>query len=259
MAENTATENAETVAGAGSETEKSAATPKGIALSSGRGGYVGVKAGMTQFFSPEGDAYGVTVIELVPNVITQVKTEAKEGNSSVQIGVLPKKENRCIRAEKGHAKKSGKPGFYYYQEFPLEKGSKVDASSIGSELSIDFIKEGDWVDVRGVSKGKGFQGVVKRYHFAGGFKSHGASLVHRSLGSIGMRTSPGRVFKNKKMAGHMGHETVSVQNLRVVKIDAERRVLLVHGSVPGPETSLVSVRKSIKKLNSKQAKAGKAS
>jgi large subunit ribosomal protein L3 len=190
----------------------------------------------------------VTVIDLKPNVITQVKTKDKNGYEAIQIGFLEKKAKSATKAEQGHAKASGQTGFYHYQEFRFAEGEKLDGLTVGKVLSAEFVKPGDFVDLTSMSKGKGYQGVMKRYNYAGGFKSHGASLVHRSLGSIGNRADPGRVFPGKKMAGHMGHEQVTVQNVQVVRVDTENQLLLVHGSVPGPRSGIVTVRKAIKKV-----------
>lgn len=231
--------------------EASAGTAKGgarelIALANKRGGVLGVKAGMTQVYGADGEAVAVTVIDLRPNVITQVKTKEKNGYQGIQIGFLEKKAKSVTKPEAGHAKASGATGFYHYQEFRLADNDKMDGLTVGKSLSAEFLKEGDLVDMTAESKGKGFQGVMKRYNYAGGFKSHGASLVHRSLGSIGNRADPGRVFPGKKMAGQMGNVQVTMQNLKVVKVDLENQLLLVHGSVPGPRSGIVTIRKAVK-------------
>jgi large subunit ribosomal protein L3 len=217
-----------------------------VALANQRGGVLGIKAGMTQVYTEAGDAVAVTVIDLKPTVITQVKTKEKNGYQAIQVGMLEKKAKAASKAEQGHAKAAGAAGFHHYQEFRLAENDKLDGLAVGKVLSADFVKAGDLVDVTAESKGKGFQGVMKRYNYAGGFKSHGASLVHRSLGSIGNRADPGRVFPGKKMAGHMGHEQVTIQNCTVVAVDVENQLLLVHGSVPGPKSGIVMVRKAVK-------------
>ena len=217
-----------------------------IALNEGRGGILGVKAGMTQIYTENGDALAVTVIDLQPNVVTQVKTKAKEGYNAVQVSVLEKRESRSNKAEIGHAKKVGASGFYHSEELRMPGDAKLEGVTIGKVLSPDFLKAGDLVDLAARSKGKGFQGGMKRYHMAGGFKSHGCSVSHRSLGSIGNRADPGKTFKNKKMPGQMGNENTTVQNVQVVRIDAEKGIMLVHGSVPGPKSGIVTVRRSIK-------------
>ncbi|MBC7691316.1 MAG: 50S ribosomal protein L3 [Methylotenera sp.] len=217
-----------------------------VTLAHGRGGIVGIKAGMTQVYNEAGDSIAVTVIDLKPAVITQVKTKANDGYSAVQVGFLEKKAKAANKPEQGHAKKAGVPGFYHYQEFRLADDATTDGLTVGKVLSAEFLKPGDYVDLTSMSKGKGFQGGMKRYHMAGGFKTHGNSLSHRSLGSIGNRADPGKTFKNKKMPGQMGHEQVTVQNVRVIRVDVENQLLLVHGSVPGSRSSIVTVRRAVK-------------
>ncbi len=222
------------------------ASRESVALLQGTGGVLGVKAGMTQVFNDNGDSIAVTVIDLSPAVITQVKTIEKNGYNAIQVGFLEKKAKSVSKPEAGHVKASGASGFYHYQEFRLAADAKMDGLMVGKVLSPEFVKAGDLVDMSAVSKGKGFQGGVKRFHMAGGFKTHGASLSHRSLGSIGNRADPAKCFKNKKMPGHMGAHNVTVQNLRVIKVDMENQLLLVHGSVPGPRSGIVTVRKAVK-------------
>ncbi len=217
-----------------------------VALTSKRSGVLGVKAGMSQVFDNDGNAIAVTVIDLKPAVITQVKTKEKNGYQAVQVGFLEKKAKSATKPEQGHVKPSGATGFYHYQEFRLAEDDKLDGLTVGKILSAEFVKPGDLVDLTSESKGKGFQGVMKRYNYAGGFKSHGASLVHRSLGSIGNRADPGRVFPGKKMAGQMGNVQVTVQNVKVIRVDTENQLLLVHGSVPGPRSGIVTVRRAVK-------------
>lgn len=217
-----------------------------VAHSQGLGGVLGVKAGMTQVYTDNGDVVAVTVIDLKPSVITQVKTKEKNGYQAIQIGMLEKKAKAANKSEQGHARAVGASGFYHYQEFRLSDQDKLDGLDAGKVLSADFVKVGDCVDLSSVSKGKGFQGGVKRYHMAGGYKSHGASLSHRQLGSIGNRADPGKCFKNKKMAGQMGNKKVTVQNVKVVKVDLENQLLLVHGSVPGPKSGIVTICRTVK-------------
>ena len=178
--------------------------------------------------------------------ITQVKNHAKDGYQAVQIGFLAKKAKSATLAERGHVKSVTEGGFYHYQEFRLGEKDSLDGLEVGKVLSADFLKAGDAVDLVAVNKGKGFQGGMKRYHMAGGPKSHGASLVHRSIGSIGNRADPGKCFKNKKMAGQMGNVRVTVQNVRVLRVDHENQLLLVHGSVPGPRSGIVTIRRTVK-------------
>lgn len=235
-------------------TNQTAAAESGSAktatLKSGRGGIMGIKAGMTQVYGADGQSLAVTVVELKPNTITQVKKQAKEGYSAIQVGILPKKESRLNSAEKGHFKKSGSAGgvggFYHTKELRVSDDKGIEGMVEGQTLTAEFLKDGDLVDVQAVSKGKGMQGVMKRYHYAGGFKSHGASVSHRQIGSIGNRADPGKVFKGKKMPGHMGHVKVSIQNIKVVKVDLEKGIILLHGSVPGPKSGIVTIRKAVK-------------
>ena len=212
----------------------------------GRVGIVGIKAGMTQVYNNDGDSIAVTVIDLSPNVITQVKTKENDGYKSIQIGVLERKAKNVTKPEAGHAKKVGATGFFHYQEFRLNDDAKMDSLTAGKVLSADMFKEGELVDLTSMSKGKGFQGGMKRYHMAGGHKTHGASVSHRSLGSIGNRADPGKCFKNKKMAGQMGNVQTTVQNVKVVRVDLENGLLLVHGSVPGARSGIVTVRPAVK-------------
>ncbi len=222
------------------------ATGERVTLTQGRGGILGIKAGMTQVYNDNGDSIAVTVIDLKPCMITQVKTKDKNGYQAIQVGMLEKKAKSAKKAEQGHAKPTGKAGFYHMEEFRLSETAKMDGLTVGKILSPDFVKSGDLVDITAMSKGKGFQGGVKRFHMAGGYKSHGASLSHRQLGSIGNRADPGKCFKNKKMPGHMGHVKSTIQNVKVVKVDAENQLLLVHGSVPGPRSGIVTVFRAVK-------------
>lgn len=217
-----------------------------VALAQGLGGILGVKAGMTQVYTEAGDSVAVTVIDLKPAVITQVRTKDKNGYQGIQVGFLEKKAKAANKPEQGAAKASGAAGFYHYQEFRMKDTDSMDGLAVGKVLSPEFVKEGDLVDLTAISKGKGFQGGMKRYHMAGGFKTHGASLSHRQLGSIGNRADPAKCFKNKKMAGQMGNIRVTVQNVRVVRVDLENQLLLVNGSVPGPKSGIVTIRRAVK-------------
>ncbi len=212
-------------------------------LKSSRAGIFGRKAGMTQVYEKDGSIVPATVIDIRDNVITQVKTLANEGYSAVQLGIEPKKPVRCSRAEKGHFKKSGSPGYLNVVELRVDA---ADSLKEGMVLSLDSFKEGDLIDIAGVSKGKGFQGVMKRYNFSGGPKSHGASVSHRSPGSIGNRADPGRVFPGKKMAGQMGSAQVTMQNLRILRVDAANGLIVVKGSVPGPKQGFLRLLKASK-------------
>lgn len=222
-----------------------------VVLSMGRGGVLGVKAGMTQVRRGTDQVLAVTVIDLKPTVVTQVKTPEKNGYTAVQVGFLEKKKKSVNRAEQGHLKAlvpMRDHGFYHYQEFRFAEGTDLEGLVPGQVLSPEFLKEGDCVDLTAVNKGKGYQGGVKRYHMAGGYKSHGASLSHRQLGSIGNRADPGKCFKNKKMAGQMGNVQVTVQNVEIVAVDVPNQLLLVHGSVPGAKGGVVTIRRTVKKV-----------
>jgi large subunit ribosomal protein L3 len=236
-------DNAEKTAASVSDTQREA-----VAHTQGRGGILGVKAGMTQVYLEDGAAVAVTVIDLRPNIITQVRTQEKDGYQGFQVGFLQKTKKAANKAEQGHSKAAGAPGFYHIQEFRLAKDAKLDGLTVGKALSPEFMKPGDLVDLTAISKGKGFQGGMKRFHMSGGHKTHGCSVSHRSLGSIGNRADPGKCFKNKKMAGHMGNVRRTVQNVRVIKVDLENQLLLVHGSVPGPKSGVVTVQRAIKSV-----------
>jgi len=192
---------------------------------------------MTQIFKDNGEAEAVTAIEAGPCVVIQVKTATKEGYDAVQLGFGEAK--RLKSAQRGHLKELGQ--FKYLREFRVDD---AEAVGVGDKVDISLFKEGDLVDVTGVSKSKGFAGVVKRHHFAGGPKTHGQSDRHRHAGSIGAGSSPGRVFKGMRMAGHMGNERVTVRNLEVFEADADRNLLLVKGAVPGNRNGLLLIRKS---------------
>ncbi len=211
-------------------------------------GLLGKKLGMTQVFDPTGRALAVTVIETGPCVVTQLRTQEADGYSGVQLGFGTAK--RLNRPEAGHLRASG-ANSRFVREIRTEDNGDL---TVGQTLTADAIfKAGDAVDVTGQSKGKGFAGVVKRHHFAGGPKTHGQSDRHRAPGSVGAGTTPGRVFKGLKMAGHMGNERVTVQNLRVVDVDVERNLVLIAGAVPGANGGLVTIRQTVK--NRRNARA----
>jgi len=192
---------------------------------------------MTHIFGEDGRVEPVTAIEAGPCFVTQIKKREKEGYDTVQLGFgLAKRLNS---PEKGHLKKVGL--LKHLREF---KASDIDSIEVGQKVNVSLFKPGDLVNVTGISKGKGFAGVVKRHHFAGGPKTHGQSDRHRAPGSIGATTSPGRVLKGMRMAGHMGNERVTVRHLKVVQADADRNLLLVRGAVPGARNGLVIINKS---------------
>ena len=200
-------------------------------------GMIGRKLGMTQVFGEDGSAQAVTAIEAGPCTMTQVKTAAKEGYNAVQLGFSEVK--RLNNPERGHLKGLGQ--FKYLREF---RASDAEAVQVGDRFDVGLFEVGDLVDITGVSKGKGFAGVVKRHHFAGGPKTHGQSDRHRAPGSIGATTTPGRVFKGMRMAGHMGSSRVTVRHLEVIATDPARNLLLVKGAVPGAKNGLLLIRKS---------------
>jgi len=201
-------------------------------------GMIGKKIGMTQLFRDNGETV-VTVIEAGPCFVTQIKTEEKDGYNAVQLGFGEAK--RLNAPQKGHLKGVGL--FKYLREFRVED---VSSFKLGQKVDVDIFKPGDLVDVIGTSKGKGFAGVVKRHHFAGGPKTHGQSDRHRAPGSVGATTFPGRVLKGTRMAGHMGDDRVTVRNLEIVDVDSARNVLLVKGAVPGGRNGLLLIRKAVK-------------
>ncbi|HCD09653.1 MAG TPA: 50S ribosomal protein L3, partial [Thermoanaerobacter sp.] len=200
------------------------------------------KHGMTQIFDEKGEVIPVTVIEAGPCVVVQKKTVETDGYNAIQVGFGDVKEKKLTKPLIGHFKKAGVPFKRYLREFRLDD---ISGYEVGSEIKVDIFKPGDRVDVTGISKGKGFAGVVKRYGANRGPMSHG-SKYHRRVGSMGATTDPGRTFKGKIMPGHMGHERVTIQNLEVVKVDPELNLLLVKGSVPGPKGSLLIIKDSVK-------------
>ncbi len=194
---------------------------------------------MTQVFSEKGMIVPVTVIELGPCVVTQIKTADTDGYTALQIGFADKKTKRVNQAEAGHAKKANVAPKRFVREIPWDGKEEV---KLGQQLTVDVFKETKYVDVIGTMKGKGFAGVVKRWHFSGGPKTHGQSDRHRAPGSIGGSAWPSRVRKGMKMGGHMGACRRTVRDIEVVKIDAEKNLMLVHGGVPGPNGGFVIVR-----------------
>ena len=205
-------------------------------------GLVGKKLGMTQLFDANGNVVPVTVIEAGPCVVSQKKTIENDGYEAVQIGYGDLKASKVNKPMKGHFAKGDVAPKKVLREFRLEDTSAVN---VGDVLKADIFAEGDTVDVRGTSKGKGYAGVVKRWNFGRLKESHGTGPVHRHGGSLGV-IDPARVFKGKKMAGHLGNERVTVQNLSVVKVDAEKNIIAVKGAVPGPKGGIVVLFDSVK-------------
>ncbi|MDX9740072.1 MAG: 50S ribosomal protein L3 [Gammaproteobacteria bacterium] len=208
-------------------------------------GVVGRKHGMTRLFTEEGVSVPVTVIEVEPNRVTQVKTEEGDGYRALQITTGTRRASRVTKPMAGHFAKAGTAAGRGLWEFRLGDG-EGEGIEVGSEIGAGIFTEGQRVDVSGITRGKGFAGTIKRHHFAGQDRSHGNSLSHRVPGSIGQNQTPGRVFKGKKMAGHMGAVPRSAQNLEVVRVDAERNLVLVRGAVPGAPGGDVIIRPSVK-------------
>ena len=206
-------------------------------------GLVGKKCGMTRVFTEDGVSIPVTVIEVDPNRVTQVKTLETDGYTAIQVTSGNKKSSRLSKPEAGHFAKAGVAAGAGLWEFRIDAGAEYKA---GDVIGVDLFEQGQKVDVTGQSKGKGFQGVVKRWGFRMQDATHGNSLSHRAPGSIGQCQTPGRVFKGKKMAGHMGAEKVTVQSLEIVRVDGERNLLLVKGAVPGATGSDVIVKPAVK-------------
>lgn len=208
-------------------------------------GVIGRKAGMTRIFTDDGGSIPVTVIEVEPNRITQLKTLETDGYRAVQVAVGTRRASRISKAVAGHYAKAGVEAGRTIGEFRLDDG-EGDALQMGGEIKVDIFEAGKLVDVSGVTIGKGYAGPVKRHHFATQDATHGNSLSHRAPGSIGQRQTPGRVFKGKRMAGQLGNANRTAQNLEVVRVDAERNLLLIKGAVPGPKGADVVVRPAVK-------------
>lgn len=206
--------------------------------------FFGVKAGMTRIFDEQGNHVPVTVIKLVPNKISQVKTKEKDGYEAYQVAYYEKREKLVSKPKQGQLKKAGiSPTFTRFAEVKVEG---VDPKALGASVNLADFSPSTYIDVTGTSKGKGFQGVMKRFNFAGGPGAHG-SKFHRTTGSIGQRATPAKVWKNKKLPGHMGQLTVTVQNLVVVETNLEKGYMLVKGSVPGSKNEFVKISKAYKK------------
>lgn len=204
-------------------------------------GLLGKKIGMTQIYAADGQRIPVTVIEAGPCVVLQKKTSATDGYDSVQVGFQAKRAERVTKPEMGHFKKAGMGAFAHVREFE----AAGDECQVGDQVTCDIFSIGDRIDVTGTSKGKGFQGVMKRWGFAGGRASHG-SMFKRGPGAIGQSAWPSKVFKGKKMAGQMGNERVTTQNLIVVDVRTADNLVMVRGAVPGPKNGVVMIRKGIK-------------
>lgn len=204
---------------------------------------LGTKLGMTQLFDEMGKIIPVTVIEAGPCVVTQKKTIDNDGYEAVQLGFQDKKEKHTNKPEEGHFKKAGVTAKRVLKEFKLETAADMN---VGDEIKVDAFVAGDKIDVTGTSKGHGYAGAIKRHGFSRLKETHGTGPVHRHAGSMGACSSPSRVFKGKKLPGHMGVDTVTIQNLDVVSVDVEKNLLLVRGAIPGPKGGLVIVKDAVK-------------
>ena len=205
-------------------------------------GIIGKKVGMTQIFDEKGNVIPVTAIETEGNIVAQIKTVETDGYQSIQLGYGDVKDKHINKPEAGHFAKAKLPNKKHLREFRLDS---VENYKVGDEVKVDIFEAGEKVDIQGTSKGKGFQGVIKRHGQHRGSMGHG-SMYHRRPGSMGATSTPGRVFKGKKLPGHMGKVTVTIQNLEIVKVDTDKNVLLVKGSVPGPKGAILKVKSTVK-------------
>ncbi len=205
-------------------------------------GIIGKKVGMTQIFDEKGNVIPVTAIETEGNIVAQIKTVETDGYQSIQLGYGDVKDKHINKPEAGHFAKAKLPNKKHLREFRLDS---VENYKVGDEVKVDIFEAGEKVDIQGTSKGKGFQGVIKRHAQHRGPMGHG-SMYHRRPGSMGATSTPGRVFKGKKLPGHMGKVTVTIQNLEIVKVDTDKNVLLVKGSVPGPKGAILKVKSTVK-------------
>ena len=213
---------------------------------------IGKKVGMTQIFDESGKVIPVTVVEAGPCVVTQKKTEETDGYTAVQLGFEDVKEEKLTKPEAGHLKKAGVEAKKHLKEFKLEKAAEMN---IGDVVKADTFAAGDWIDVTGISKGHGYQGVIKRHNAHRIDMTHGGGPVHRHAGSMGASAHQSRIFKGKMGAGQMGVEQVTIENLEVVKVDAELNMIVIRGAIPGPKGGLVFLRNTVKNHKVKQAGA----
>ncbi|HIO91357.1 MAG TPA: 50S ribosomal protein L3 [Leucothrix mucor] len=204
---------------------------------------LGRKVGMTRIYNEDGSATPVTVLEMTPNKVSQIKTLEVDGYTAVQLVAGSKKASRVNKAQAGHFSKANTEAGSQVGESRVDN---IEGFQLGSEICVDVFEEGQLIDVTGTSKGKGFAGVLKRYNFAGKDATHGNSINHRTPGSIGQNQTPGRVFKGKKMTGHMGDVRTTTQNLKVVRVDMDKNLLLVQGAVPGAPGGSISVKAAVK-------------
>ena len=216
-------------------------------------GLVGRKVGMTRIFTAEGDSIPVTVLDVSDNRVTQIKTVETDGYTAVQVAFGTRRASRVTKPLAGHLAKAGVQAGEILKEFQIDAAKAAELSN-GAVVGVDLFEVGQKVDVQGTSIGKGYAGTIKRYNFASGRASHGNSRSHNVPGSIGMAQDPGRVFPGKRMTGHMGDDTVTVQNLEIARIDADRKLLLVKGAVPGAKGGKVFVTPAVKTRAVKGAK-----
>jgi len=207
-------------------------------------GMIGKKMGMTQLFDEQGNVIPVTVIQAGPCYVTQIRDGEKDGYTAVQLGYGETKPKSLTKGQLGHLQKNNLPALRYLREFRVDGNVEVEE---GQEIKVDVFEQGDYIDVIGVSKGRGFAGTIKRYGFGRGPKTHGQSDRMRSPGSIGMCAAPGRTLKGKRMGGRMGNDRITMQNLQVVRIDPEKNLLAVKGSIPGAMGGIVMIRPATKK------------
>ena len=220
-------------------------------------GLVGRKVGMTRIFTVDGDTVPVTVLDVSNNRVTQIKTPAIDGYSAVQVAFGSRRASRVTKPQAGHLAKAGVEAGSILKEFPIP-ADQAGALAVGAKIGLDMFKEGQKVDVQGTTIGKGFQGVIKRHHFSSNRASHGNSRSHNVPGSIGMAQDPGRVFPGKRMAGHLGADKRTAQNLVVARVDAARGLLLVRGAVPGHDNGHIVVTPAVRKQRVVQAPTPKA-
>lgn len=210
-------------------------------------GLLGRKCGMTRVFTDDGVSIPVTVIEVLPNRVTQIKTQERDGYTAIQVTTSDCKRSRLTKPEAGHYAKAGVEPGDRLREFTVEDAEQIKDLTVGAEIKLDLFSEGQFVDVIGTTRGKGYAGAVKRHHFRTQDATHGNSLSHRAPGSIGQRQSPGKVFKGKKMSGHMGDVQRTILSQKIVSIDLARNLVLVSGAVPGAPKSQVVIRPAVKK------------
>jgi large subunit ribosomal protein L3 len=210
-------------------------------------GLVGKKCGMTRIFIEDGTSIPVTVIEVLGNRVTQIKTDENDGYTAIQVTTGSRKRSRVNKALAGHYAKAGVEPGSRISEFSVADPKEIEGITVGSDLKVDRLTEGQYVDVSGITKGKGFAGVIKRHHFNSQDETHGNSVTTRAPGSIGQRQSPGKVFKGKRMAGHLGSVKRTVMSQKVVRIDTERNLVMIRGAVPGAPGNYVVIRAAVKK------------